>query len=263
MHAAAMAELGIDGSYVLCDTPPDELPARLASLRGAGFRGVNVTVPHKRAALACCDRVAPLALRVGAVNTLVFSPAGVAGDNTDVAGFIESLRAAAVDPAGLDCLVVGAGGAARAVVVGLLSAGAARVVVTNRTEDRARSLSTELAVLQVPFQSDRLARLAPDLVVNATSLGMRAARGTAAWEQASDFFEALPFGRWGRPMACDLVYNPVRTPFLELAGRHGCAPIDGLGMLARQGALSFQAWTGVPAGRVLPSMLRSLREDHS
>ena len=260
IHAAALRAAGLEGTYEAIDVAPGALEAALARLRAAGYRGLNVTVPHKEAAFAACTSLQPSARLAGAVNTLTFLPdGGLEGGNTDIPGFLGSLRAVAgFEPAGRCALILGAGGAARGVLVGLRQAGCARVVVSNRTEARARALADSLGAEAVPLTPDTLGSLAPDLVVNATSIGHGVRRGTDAWAAAEAFARGLPFARWPAPVAFDLVYNPPEPPFLVRAAAAGCVVACGLDMLARQGALSFERWTGVPSARVLSAMLAVL-----
>jgi shikimate dehydrogenase len=218
----------------------------------AGFRegaavGANVTVPYKEKVIPLLDELDPLARRIGAVNTIVVRDGSLAGHNTDAPGFLWALREkGGLDPRGKRALVLGAGGAARAVAMALLQAGATLVQVSNRTWAR-----TEILVDAVRERSGAGAEAvtsAPwgtppgdvDLVVNATTMGMRG--GPAPGEGPLDH---VPFPAGA--LACDLVYNPEVTPFLETARRSGARTLGGLPMLVYQGALSFQIWTGVEA----------------
>jgi shikimate dehydrogenase len=240
MHNAAFAELGLDWVYVALEVAPGDVPAAVAGMRALGFGGLSVTIPHKAAVLAEVDETSEAAAAVGAVNTVV--PLGdgrLRGENTDVGGFLASLADEAFDPAGRPCLVVGAGGAARAVVHALAQAGAAEVVVLNRSPHRARA-AAELAraVGRVGAAHD-VAKV--DLVVNATPLGMAGAGADA---------DALPLDpsvlRPGQ-LVVDLVPNPAVTPLLRAAEAAGARVAGGLGMLVHQGALAFELWTGRPA----------------
>ncbi len=246
MHNAAFAALGLDFAYVPLPVAPGSLPAALQGLRAMGFAGANVTVPHKAEAFECIRRLTPIAGAVGAVNTIVVEEDGeLLGDNTDGDGFLEDLRAHDIDPRGRSVLLIGAGGAARAVVYALANAGAS-VAVLNRTVARAAELCERTAaalpgarVSAHAFPSD-LARLAGDanLIVNATSLGLHADADPMPWD------DALPF----RPdqVVYDLVYS-TPTSLLAFARRSGARAIDGLGMLIHQGAAAFFRWTGQAA----------------
>jgi len=235
MHNAALAALGLkDWYYQRLPAPPEVFAETVAGLPTAGFVGANVTIPHKEAALALADEATPDARAIGAANTLAFAPGGaVAASNTDAPGFLAALRAAGHDPAGQTALVLGAGGSARAVVYALREAGAARVVVWNRTGDRARALATDLGV----EAADR--PIAAELLVNCTSVGL-----------ADGEFKELPvdadaLGTYAT--VADLVYRAGGTGLVAQAQRRGCTVVDGLEVLVRQGAMSFEAWTGLEA----------------
>jgi shikimate dehydrogenase len=243
MQQAALDYHRLDVRYVAWETLPDALAERVESLRRPENLGANVTVPHKEAVLARLDEVAPLARRIGAVNTIVKSADGdrLVGHNTDAAGFIRALRDdAGFDPAGAVTLLLGAGGAARAVVFGLVDAGVGSLVVTNRSLARARALVRELegrAVVCDWAEREVTARQV-DLIVNATSLGM--AGGPAAAESP---LAAAAIGRGA--LVYDLVYNPQTTPLLREAARAGARTLGGLAMLVYQGAAAFRLWTGL------------------
>ena len=214
--------------------PPEELAATLRHLRDEGFAGANVTIPHKGAVLGLCDVLDDSARRAGAVNTLVFEPGGIRGSNTDGAGFLANLRDNVDLPSG-PALVLGAGGAARAIAVALLDAGHA-VTLANRSQERAAELAAVLpGLLVVPWaqRSDALADAA--LVVNTTSLGMQ---GQPPLEL--DFVAAHE-----SLVVADIVYVPLRTRFLDDAAGHGLRTVEGLGMLLHQAVPGFAAWFGV------------------
>lgn len=259
MHAGAFAAAGLLGQYSALDVAPGAVAEFLARARREGWRGFNVTIPHKETVYALCDRLDPLARRVGAVNTVVLEPDGVAvGHNTDVGGFLEPLQAACGDEVFQRALIVGAGGAARAAAIALQSSGVSRVVVCNRSPERAEALANALGIEAVPLERDALAGVAPDLVVNATPLGMKRAEGSPQWRSAVVAFERLPWSVWSDPLAYDLIYAPRMTPFLSVAARFGCSTLGGLGMLVGQGALAFELWTGVAASRVRGPMAAAL-----
>jgi shikimate dehydrogenase len=236
MHNAALAHLGLkDWHYQRLPVPPEVFEETVRGLPPAGFVGANVTIPHKEAALALADSATGAARAIGAANTLQFAPeTGAAhASNTDAPGFLAALEHAGADPRGATALVLGAGGSARAVAYALREAGAARVVVWNRTPDRARQLAADLGV-------DAALRPVPaDLLVNCTSVGL-----------AEGEFKDLPvdadaLGTYAT--VADLVYRAGGTGLVAQARRRGCAVVDGLEVLVRQGALSFQAWTGLEA----------------
>ncbi len=245
---AAFDALGIAARYEAWRTPAAELAARVTSLRGPSMLGANVTVPHKRAVMPLLDDIDEAARHTGAVNTIVNRGGRLSGFNTDIAGFIAALREdGGLEPAGLRVTVLGAGGAARAVVWGLLQAGAAHVLVLNRSTNRAEAFVAELdagSAAAAPLTDDIAAMAAAiagcALLVNCTSIGMlHGAAGDALPLPA----EAIPRGAF----VADIVANPPHTPFLRLAGARGCRTLGGLSMLVRQGAASFELWTERPA----------------
>jgi shikimate dehydrogenase len=234
LHNFWLRRYGIDGAYVPLPTRAEDFAAAVHGLRAAGMRGANVTIPHKEAAFALCDQVDESARRAGAVNTLVFSAAGISGSNTDGYGFLANLRAHGVATAG-PALVLGAGGAARAIAAALMAEGA-RVTVCNRTAARAGALAEALPGLRVVGWEDRARALADQaLLVNTTSLGME---GHAA----------LPMDLAHAPAGlavADIVYAPQETALLREARAHGLTAVTGLGMLVHQAVPGFAAWFGV------------------
>jgi shikimate dehydrogenase len=234
LHGHWLTVHGVDGAYVPLPVHPDGLADAVRGLRAAGFRGVNVTLPHKQAAMALCDRVEASGLRAGAVNTLVFDAAGIVGSNTDGAGFLANLRAHGVTPAGR-ALLLGAGGGARAIAAALLDAGVA-VTVANRTAARATVLAAALPGVRVVAWEDRHRALAGmDLLVNTTQLGMT---GQSALDMRLD--AAAP-----GLVVSDIVYAPLETPLLADARARGLATVGGVGMLLHQAVPGFAAWFGV------------------
>ncbi len=234
LHNHWLARHGIDGAYVPLPVAPADLAAAVRGLRAAGFAGANVTVPHKEAVLALCDRVLPPGQRAGAVNTLVFGPDGITGTNTDGAGFVENLRAHGVDPAAGPALLLGAGGAARAIAAALLDLGVP-VTVANRSADRAAALAAALPGLRVVPWADRGALGGQSLLVNTTVLGM-------AGQDALDMpLDDAPPGL----VVSDIVYVPPVTPLLANAAARGLRTVGGLGMLLHQAVAGFASWFGV------------------
>ena len=234
LHNHWLARHRIDGAYVPLPVRPKNFAAAITGLRAAGFAGVNVTVPHKQAASAMCDTVDACARRAGAVNTLVFTAHGIAGSNTDGAGFLANLAAHGVDARG-PVLLLGAGGGARAIAAALLDAGA-EVGVANRTREGADALAQTLPGLRVvdwAARDDALAGQA--LLVNTTSLGM-------AGQPTLDV--SLARAPSGLAVA-DIVYVPLETPLLAQARARGLAVVPGLGMLLHQAVPGFAAWFGV------------------
>ncbi|MBC7314911.1 MAG: shikimate dehydrogenase, partial [Chloroflexi bacterium] len=244
MHNAAFAALGLDWCYVPFAVPPERLAEAVRGLHALGVRGVNATVPHKEALLPLVNALTPEAEAIGAVNTLLFRAEGILGHNTDAAGFLRALHEAGFDPSGCTALVFGAGGAARSVVYALATVGA-RVILLNRTVERAEALAAALrerlpkADLSTgPLTPEGIERHLPvDLIVNATTLGM--------WPQveASPWPARLPFPK--SAFCYDLVYTPRETHFMHQARAAGAQAASGLGMLVHQGAESFALWTGI------------------
>ncbi|WP_375451099.1 shikimate dehydrogenase [uncultured Devosia sp.] len=239
IHGTWLAEHQIDGSYAAIAIAPDELEPFFARLRAGEFAGGNVTIPHKEAVFALCDSVDPLARSIGAVNTLVVTAGRVHGTNTDYLGFLGNLDAGAPDwSERLDqAIVLGAGGAARAVLVALHSRGIRPVHVLNRTLDNAEQLARSI---HGPFLAHPLAAfadLAPraGLVVNTTSIGMH---GTRFQDLDLDLLPPAA-------LVTDIVYVPLQTPLLAAAAARGLRTVDGLGMLLHQAVPGFEAWFGV------------------
>ncbi|BCP66200.1 shikimate dehydrogenase [Thermus thermophilus] len=228
MHAFALESLGLEGSYEAWDTPLEALPGRLKEVRRA-FRGVNLTLPLKEAALAHLDWVSPEAQRIGAVNTVLQVEGRLFGFNTDAPGFLEALKAGGIPLKG-PTLVLGAGGAGRAVAFALREAGL-EVWVWNRTPQRALALAEEFGLRAVPLEKAREARL----LVNATRVGLE--------DPSASPLPAELFPEEGA--AVDLVYRPLWTRFLREAKAKGLKVQTGLPMLAWQGALAFRIWTGL------------------
>jgi shikimate dehydrogenase len=231
--------LDIAGRYVPLAVRPEDFGAVLRALPKAGLRGVNVTVPHKEAAFRLADARSPTAEAIGAANTLVFAPDGrIEADNTDAYGFLENLRAGAPGWRGAagPAVVLGAGGAAQAVVHALLGAGVPALRLLNRSRDRAEALAArfgpKVEVLDWEARDAALGDAA--LLVNATSLGMK---GQPPLEIG---LEALPRAA----VVTDIVYVPLETPLLAAARAHGAHAVDGLGMLLHQARPGFRAWFG-------------------
>jgi shikimate dehydrogenase len=234
LHNAWLARHGIDGAYVPLPVRPDEFATALRGLAACGFAGANVTIPHKEAAFSACSTLDDAARRAGAVNTLVFEGGRIAGSNTDGWGFLANLRAAGIDPAAGPALLLGAGGAARAIAAAL-SAEGAPVSLCNRTADRAAALAGELGLAWLDWNFRHAALADHALLVNTTALGM-------AGHPPLD----LSLDRAGPRLAvADIVYVPLETPLLADARARGLAAVDGLGMLLHQARPGFHAWFGV------------------
>jgi shikimate dehydrogenase len=246
LHGFWLQQHGIDGAYLPLAVKPEDFEAVIRALPRMGFRGANVTVPHKEAALALADHVDPLARRIGAVNTLVVRDDGsLEGRNTDAFGFIENLRqgcpgfSAARGPA----VVLGAGGAARAVVAALQDDGCPEIRLLNRSRERAEALKADLEtvvmpggnITVLPWDSRAAALNDAALLVNTTSLGMT---GQPPLEIS---LAALPTDA----LVTDIVYAPLLTDLLRAAQSRGNPIVDGLGMLLHQARPGFEAWFGV------------------
>lgn len=238
LQNAALRELGIDASYELWPTEPEALPDRISGLHEADVLGANVTVPHKQAVMPLVDSLTDTARRIGAVNTIIPTAAGLVGDNTDVYGFRTSITERIGTPLLRTAVILGAGGASRAVVVGLQEMGATRIVIANRTDMKSAALAQEFGIEMMPWESvvDE-GFLDADFVVNATSLG---------WRDGEMPVDAKTLDRLPRTaVVMDLTYRA--TPLLQAAAKGGRDVIDGLGMLLHQGARSFTLWTGQEA----------------
>jgi shikimate dehydrogenase len=251
LHGYWLAEHRIDGAYVPLAVPPGRLEQALRALPALGFRGCNLTIPHKQAALRVMDRVDAFARRIGAMNTVVVAADGsLEGSNTDVFGFRENLREQAPDwdPSAGPAIVLGAGGSARAVVAAVMAAGVREVCLVNRTLDRAEALARELGepgtrITTHPWDSRAEVLREAGLLVNTTSLGMDK-------EPPLDIdLQALP----DAAVVVDIVYVPRETGLLAAARRRGNRAVDGLGMLLHQGRPGFEAWYG-PAVTVTPGL---------
>ncbi|MDR3518548.1 MAG: shikimate dehydrogenase [Azospirillaceae bacterium] len=254
VHGYWLDLYGIDGAYVPLAVPPQRLGDAIRGLAALGFRGANVTVPHKQAVMPFLDVIEAAAQRIGAVNTIVVGDNGLlTGTNTDGFGFLANLRAACPGWRAADgpAVVIGAGGAARAVVVSLLDAGVPSVRLINRTDARAHDLAGALGgapgtAIEVVAWDQRAAALGDaGLLVNTTTQGME---GHAALDLVLD---DLP----GAATVTDIVYTPLETPLLAAARARGNPVVDGLGMLLHQARPGFQAWFGR-----LPEVTPALRD---
>jgi shikimate dehydrogenase len=253
LHGYWIEKYRVDGAYVPLQVNPDELALALRALRSLGFAGVNLTVPHKELALPVLDHVDPLARRIGAANTIVVRDDGtLAGSNSDAFGFIENIRSTVRDwSPEAPAVVIGAGGAARALLVALLDAGAPEIRLVNRTAARAETLAAEIGGAIRPWAWERRTEALADaaLLVNSTTQGM-------GGEPALD----LPLDRLpATAVVNDIVYTPLETPLLAAARRRGNRAVDGLGMLLHQARPGFAAWFGVEPA-VTPALRAFLLE---
>ncbi|MGJ4929390.1 shikimate dehydrogenase [Bradyrhizobium sp. HKCCYLS2038] len=244
---------GLRGAYVPLAVPPERLKEALAGLVALGFRGCNVTMPHKQTAMPLLARVNDTARRIGAVNTIVVEQDGtLSGFNNDGNGFVQSLRDAKpgwrADEGPI--LLLGAGGAARAVVVALLENGARDIRISNRTAEKAQAIAAEFgsAISTVPWDHRSAAVAGVALLINSTDRGMI---GKPALEIDLAKLSA-------KTLVADLIYTPLETPFLADARTRGCTTVNGLGLLLNQARLAFQAWFGVLPD-VTPELIKAIQ----
>ncbi|MDA8082141.1 MAG: shikimate dehydrogenase [Nitrospiraceae bacterium] len=236
MQNAAFAYLDLDYCYLPFLVRPDSLGRAVEGLRALNVAGVNVTVPHKEAVIPFLDGISDEAAFIGAVNTVVNRDGMLHGDNTDGRGFMRSLSERGIDPSGRKVLVIGAGGASRAVSY-YLSEKAAELAIYNRGRDRLERLVSDLSGIRTNVRAAGTPEEAGayDIIVNATSLGLR----------PGDPMPFDPSGLSGRQVVCDLIYR--ETPILAAAAAAGCSTLNGLGMLLYQGVLAFEIWTSKAA----------------
>jgi shikimate dehydrogenase len=248
MHQAAARALGINLRYERFEVPPERLVEAVLAKHAEGIDGYNLTVPHKQAIMTLLDEVAASARVIGAVNTVVRAGGGYVGHNTDAPGLTRSLEEAGVGVREARAVVLGAGGAARAAVVGLAEAGASRIAVLCRHAEQGEAL---VDALRAHVECDLVAAPLADaaehfrsatLVVQATSATLESS--PVAHEFAASLpMDALPAGA----AVLDMVYQPRKTAVLDRAERRGLLIVDGLGMLLHQGAIAFEMWTGFEA----------------
>jgi shikimate dehydrogenase len=250
MVEAAFGHHGLEWRYLTIEVAPELLPAAVEGARALGFRGFHCTLPHKVAVIPRLDRLGTSAQLIGAVNCVVRRGDELVGENTDGRGFVDSLRQR-LDPAGATAVILGAGGAARAIAVELALAGVADVAIANRTQEHGRELASHLEAVAARQERPGAVRVLPwrdplllpkcDILVNATSVGLYPETGGRL---PIDFDDLSP-----ATLVADVIPNPPRTSFLEVAARRGCPTIDGLEMLVEQGALSIRYWAGVEPDR--------------
>lgn len=240
LHGHWLERYGIDGEYLALPVPPEDLGETVRHLANNGFVGANVTVPHKEKVMDHCASIDSVAKRIGAVNTLVVGADGqIEGRNTDAFGFIENIRAAIpeFDAGAGPAVVIGAGGAARAVVAALIDAGTPEIRIVNRTAGRAEAVVRDLGPPTQAHEFSRASNVLADaaLVVNSSSLGMTG-------QPPLDIdLTSLP----AAAIVNDIVYDPIDTPLLQDARRRGNPVVDGIGMLLHQARPGFHAWFGI------------------
>jgi shikimate dehydrogenase len=247
MMERAFAAAGLDWRYLTLEVYPEQLGDAVRGLRAMGFRGANFTIPHKVAVIEYLDELSDAARLMGAVNCVHRQGEKLVGENTDGKGFVQSLRTV-LDPAGSHVVVLGAGGAARAIAAELALAGAADITVVNRTPARGRELAELLAERAgatarfAPWQGEYEIPEETQILINTTSIGL--GDGQARVNVAA---------RTLRPelVVADVIFNPAETRFLREAAQRGCRTLDGLGMLVNQAVISFKIWTGVEPDSVL------------
>ena len=244
LHNAAFDALGLDWVSVGFGVPMGAVPDALEGMRAFGIAGLSVTMPHKQAAHDAVDERSAVAARLGAVNCVTLRGDRLVGDSTDGEGFLAALaRGIGFDPRGRRCVVIGAGGAARAIVVALADAGAAEVAVVNRTRSHGKAAS------RLAGPAGRVGHPADvgdaDLVVQATPIGLAGEGEGAAVNGTEEYDQLIDLGRLHRDqVVVDLVYRPSRTRLLEAAAARGAVTANGLGMLVHQAALALERWTG-------------------
>lgn len=237
----AFEHAGLDWRYLTLEVAPEDLPDAVRGLRAMGFKGGNLTIPHKVSVIPLLDELTPSAELIGAVNCISRQGHKLIGDNTDGQGFLDSLRSV-FDPAGKKSVILGAGGAARAIAVELARAGAGQLMVVNRDAERGEALVALLRdrlqanAQYVPWKGNYQVPEGTDLLVQATSIGL------------NDPAAPVPLSRdslVGGMIVADVIFNPARTKLLRDAESRGCTTLDGLGMLVNQAAANFRTWTEV------------------
>ena len=253
IHGTWLREHGLAGTYEKIDIPPGDIPAFMRDLGAAGFAGGNVTVPHKTAVMPFVDRLDAAARAIGAVNTLWFEGDALIGGNTDAAGFVQNLddEAPGWDAGGRHAVVLGAGGAARAIVHGLLGRGCT-IAIVNRTLATATSLAADFGPRVSAHEWDDFSRQIPvvDLLVNTTALGMMG--------KPPLVIDLAGLARGA--VVCDIVYVPLETDLLRAATARGHRVVGGLGMLLHQAVPGFARWFGVTPA-VTPALRRLVEDD--
>ena len=240
MLEKAFAAAGLDWEYLTCEVPPDKLADAIRGIRALGFKGANLTIPHKVAVIPHLDELSPAAELMGAVNCVNRVSGRLVGENTDGKGFVQSLRELG-EPAGKRVVILGAGGAARAIAVELALAGAAQLTIVNRSRERGAALAelifqrTQATADFSLLDGDYAVGPETNILINATSIGL----GDAA-ARAPIAADSL------RPdlVVADVVFNPPRTWLIRTAADRGCRTLDGLGMLVNQAVICFRLWTG-------------------
>ena len=245
MEEAAFEAAGLDFRYLTIRVKREDLPAAMQALRAFGMRGINLTIPHKIAVIPHLDRLTEAAEIIGAVNTVINDKGILTGENTDGKGMLEAFRDHGCEVKGKHLVILGAGGAARAIAVEAALAGARKITVINRTADKAQELA-EMIVSRTGVEAEALPWISAmpvpedtDILVNGTSIGLYPDVDS---RPDIDYRSISP-----RMVASDVVFNDPNTRFLQAAAAQGAQTINGLGMLAQQGAVNFKLWTGLEA----------------
>src|SRR5687767_115370 len=240
MMERAFEANGLDWRYLTFEVPPELLPDAVRGMKAMGFRGGNFTIPHKVAVIPLLDGLSQAAELMGAVNCVHNVEGKLIGENTDGKGFVQSLRTL-TDPTGTHVVVLGAGGAARAIAGELALAGATHITIVNRNETRGQELAellnqrAKVSSRFVPWQGHYVVEEEAHIVINATSIGL----GDAHARVPIDIASLLP-----DMVVADVIFNPPQTVFLREAAERGCRTLDGLGMLVNQAVIGFKIWTG-------------------
>ncbi|MEP7284691.1 MAG: shikimate dehydrogenase [Chloroflexota bacterium] len=243
MQEAAFAKLGLDWRYLTIEVKPEALADAMRGLRAMGMQGINLTIPHKVAVMALLDEIAPDAQMIGAVNTVRRDGTRLIGENTDGKGFMRGIREEGqIDPKGKRIAVLGAGGAARAITVELALAGAAELLILNRSRERGEAMVNDLTTrtkTNARFQHWTTTYHVPnevDILVNATSIGL--------YPDVEAMPDVTLDGARADLLVCDVIPNPPETPLIKAARAKGLKVLTGLPMLVYQGAIGFEMWTG-------------------
>lgn len=257
MMERAFAAAGLDWRYLTLEVPPEKLADAVKGLRAMGFQGGNFTIPHKVAVIPYLDELSEAATLMGAVNCVNRVGEKLVGENTDGKGFVQSLRQV-TDPAGKRVVILGAGGAARAIAVELGLSGAAEIVIVNRTAEPGRTLvellneRVKVAARLVHLSSDYTLEDTAEIVINATSIGL--GDGEARVPLQLDSLHS-------NVIVADVIFNPPQTSLIREAAARNCTTLDGLGMLVNQGMIGFKIWTGVdPDAEVMREALEEYLE---
>ncbi len=243
MMEKAFVDVGLDWRYLTLEVAPENLAAAVAGMRAMGFRGCNLTIPHKVAVIQHLDRTSEAAGLMGAVNCVHRVGDELIGENTDGKGFVQSLRDV-TDPAGKHVIILGAGGAARAIAVEVALAAAAGITIVNRDPQRGQELADlinnklNVPTTYVPWEGDYQVPPEAEVVINATSIGLGDAEARVPLDVAT--LEA-------DMVVADVIFNPPETRLLRDARERGCTTLDGLGMLVNQAVIGFRIWTGQDA----------------